>query len=67
VGEVVVRAYGVLCLVGLALVGVGLVRRARILLVLGGAVLLALAGAWILGLPGAAVGLLAFIAPRRKP
>jgi hypothetical protein len=67
VGEVVVRAFGVLCLLGLVLVGAGLIRRTRILLVLGGGLLLALAGAWMLGPPGVAVGLLAFTAPRRTP
>jgi hypothetical protein len=56
VGDVTVVAFGVLTLVGLALVGFGALRRARILLVAGSGLLLALAGAWTLGLPGAAVG-----------
>jgi len=59
VGDVTVVAFGVLTLVGLALVGFGALRRSRILLVVGGAILLALAGTWMLGLPGAAVGVVA--------
>jgi hypothetical protein len=58
-GEVVVFAYGVAALAGLALLGVGAFRRSRTVMVAGGAILLALAGAWTLGLPGAAAGVIA--------
>ena len=58
-GDAIVIGFGVLTLVGCVLVGLGTFRRARILLVAGGALLLALAGAWMLGLPGAAVGVVA--------
>ena len=66
VGDVTVVAFGVLTLVGLALVGFGALRRARILLVAGSGLLLALAGAWTIGLPGAAVGLVALGFLRRR-
>lgn len=68
-GDVTVVAFGVLTLVGLALVGFGALRRARIPLVIGGALLLALAGTWMLGLPGAAVGVVAlgFLKRGRMP
>lgn len=51
--------FGVLSLAGLALLGVGALRRSRNLLALGGGWMLALGGAWIVGLPGAALGLIA--------
>jgi hypothetical protein len=66
VGDVIVVAYGVLALVGLALLGVGVLRRARFLLVVGSGLLLALVGAWIVGLPGAAACVLALAFLWRK-
>ena len=66
-GEVTVVALGVLTLVGLVLVGFGALRRARTLLVVGGALLLALASTWMLGLPGAAVGVVALGFLKRGP
>lgn len=65
-GDVTVVAFGVLTLVGLALVGFGALRRTRILLAAGSGLLLALAGAWTLGLPGAAVGMVALVFLRRR-
>jgi hypothetical protein len=67
VGDVTVTAFGVLALLGLVLAGVGAVRGARILLVVGTGVLLALVGAWVVGLPGAALGLVALAFWRRRP
>jgi hypothetical protein len=59
VGDVIATAFGVLALLGLALVGVGAARGARLPLVAGTGLLLALAAAWVVGLPGAALGLVA--------
>lgn len=58
-GEVVVFAYGVAALVGLALLAVGAFRRSRTAMVVGSAILLALAGAWTLGPTGALAGVIA--------
>ena len=66
-GEPVVVGFGVLAVVGLALVLLGAVRRVRNLMVAGSAILLAITGAWILGPAGAMVGLLAFGFLRRGP
>lgn len=66
-GDVTVTAFAVLALLGLALAGVGLVRGARIPLVVGAGLLLALAGAWVGGLPGVALGLVALACLRRRP
>lgn len=65
-GDVTVVVFGVLTLLGLALLGAGVVRRARFLLVAGGGLLLALAGAWVLGFPGVVLGVLAFAFLWRK-
>jgi hypothetical protein len=59
VGAPIVVGFGVLALVGLALVGLGALRRSRLLVAVGAALLLALAGLWMLGLPGAALGAVA--------
>jgi hypothetical protein len=67
VGDVTVAAFGVLTSLGLVLVGIGAVRRARLPLVAGGGLLLALAGAWVIGLPGVALGLIALVSWRRRP
>ena len=66
-GEIVTVAYVVLALVGLALLAIGLARRARRMIVSGSALLLALGGAWTLGPVGAVAGLLALLIPRRGP
>jgi hypothetical protein len=65
VGDVTVALLGLLALLGLALVGIGSIRRARKPIVAGAALLLSLTGAWIVGLPGAALGLIAFAFLRR--
>jgi hypothetical protein len=67
VGDLTVAAFGVLTSLGLVLVGIGAVRRARLPLVAGGGLLLALAGAWVIGLPGVALGLIALVFWRRTP
>jgi hypothetical protein len=67
VGDITVAAFGVLALLGLGLVGIGAVRRARLPLVAGGGLLLALVGAWVIGLPGIALGLVALAFWRRRP
>jgi hypothetical protein len=61
-----VAAFGALALLGLALVGFGAVRRARIPLVAGRGLLLTFAGAWVVGLPGVALGVVALGFWRRK-
>jgi hypothetical protein len=66
VGDVTVAAFGVLTSLGLVLVGIGAVRRARLPVVAGGGLLLALAGAWVIGLPGVALGLVALAFWRRR-
>lgn len=67
-GDVAIVAFGVLAVVGLALVGFGVHRRARIALVAGSGLLLSLAGAWMLGLLGAMLGVIAlgFLRHRRS-
>jgi hypothetical protein len=67
VGDVTVAAFGVLTSLGLVLVGIGAVRRARLPLVAGGGLLAALAGAWVIGLPCVALGLIALVFWRRRP
>ena len=64
-GDVTVVAFGLVALIGLALVGFGALRRLRTLMILGTALLLGLAGAWALGLPGGALGLIALAFLRR--
>ena len=66
-GDVTVAAFGVLTSLGLVLVGIGAIRRARLPLVAGGGLLLTLAGAWVIGLPGVALGLIALVFWRRRP
>jgi hypothetical protein len=66
VGDITALVFGGLTLVGLALVGFGVLRRSRILLIGGSGVMLAIAGAWMLGLLGAAVGAVALGFLRRK-
>jgi hypothetical protein len=66
VGDVTVAAFGVMASLGLVLVGIGAVRRARLPLVVGGGLLLALAGAWVIGLLGVALGLVALAFWRRR-
>jgi hypothetical protein len=63
VGDVTVVAFGIVALIGLALVGFGALRRVRTLVIAGAALLLGLAGSWVLGLPGGVLGLvpLAFL------
>jgi hypothetical protein len=58
VGEATVIGFGVLALAGLLLVGMGALRRRRVLVLAGSAVLLGLAGAWVVGLPGVLAGVL---------
>lgn len=55
-GDVTVVAFAALAFVGLALIGWGGLRGARLPLMIGGGLLLALAGAWVVGPPGAALG-----------
>lgn len=66
-GDVTAVTFGGLGLAGLALVGFGALRGARIPLVVGGGLLLALAGAWVVGPSGAVLGVipLAFVRRRR--
>jgi hypothetical protein len=65
-GDVTVALFGLLALLGLALVGFGFLKRARNPLVAGGALLLALTGAWIAGLLGAVLGLIPLAFLRRS-
>lgn len=65
-GDVTVVAFAALAVVGLALVGWGGLRGARLPLMLGGGLLLALAGAWVVGLPGAALGAVPLAFARRR-
>ena len=65
-GHVTLLTFGLLAVVGLLLVGVGTIRRSRLLLVFGGALLLALVGAWIVGPPAAAIGLVPFTFLRHR-
>ena len=67
-GDVVLGAFGVLAVIGIALIGVGALFRARVPMVLGAALLLGLAGAWVLGLPGTVFGVipLAYLWRRRS-
>ena len=64
-GDVTVALFGLLALLGLALIGFGSIRRARTPIVAGAALLISLAGASIVGLPGAALGLIALAFLRR--
>lgn len=65
-GDFTVVAFGVVTLVGLAMVGFGALRRVRPMLVVGAALLLAVTGAWTIGLVGAALGLVALPFLRRR-
>jgi homoserine acetyltransferase len=66
VGDVTVVAFAALAFIGLALVGWGALRGARLPLVIGGSLLLALACAWVVGLPGAVLGAIPLAFARRK-
>jgi hypothetical protein len=66
VGKVTVALFGLLALLGLALVGFGSFQRARNSIVAGGALLISVAGAWMVGLPGAALGLIVLAFLRRR-
>lgn len=65
-GDVTVVAFGGRGLAGLALVGLGALRGARVPLVVGSGLLLALAGLWTLGLYGALVGVIALAFVKRS-
>ena len=56
-GEVIIAAYGLLTLVGVALLAIAAVRGNRGLGILGVAVLVTLAGMWVVGGLGLAAGL----------
>ncbi len=58
-GDAVVVGFAGVTLAGLALVGFGVVRRARTPLTLGAALLGSAAGVWVFGPAGASVGLVA--------
>ncbi|MGH7461267.1 MAG: hypothetical protein ACREMA_09600, partial [Longimicrobiales bacterium] len=60
-GELVNVLYGVLAVIGIALIGIGALRQHRALVVLGSALLLAGTGAWMFGLLGGALGVLALV------
>ena len=65
-GDITVVAFGGLALAGLALVGLGALRGARVPVVVGSGLLLALAGLWTLGLYGALVGVIALAFVKRS-
>jgi hypothetical protein len=64
-GEPVVAGFGVLLLIGIALVVLGTYRRAMKLVRVGLAILLAVAGAWTLGSLGGILGFLPLTFLRR--
>ena len=67
-GEPVVVLFAILAVIGIVLVGLGALLRARALMMVGAALLLGLAGTWVLGLAGAAFGVipLAYLWRRRS-
>lgn len=66
-GEVTLVAFGAVTIIGLGMLLLGALRRARRWVVLGAAILLAVAGAWTIGLVGilAGVVVLPFLKPFR--
>ena len=60
-GDVVAVAFGAAALAGILLLGLGAVRRRRILLAVGAGILLGLIGLWVLGPPGGLAGLMPLV------
>ena len=64
-GEVVVFGFGVVALLGIALVTAGVLKRSRRVTQSGIGLLAAVAGAWIFGPPGLVLGIFAVVPLRR--